>query len=111
YGTPTAVLIVSERPGDSNQLPVRKPPSDSSLSAGEPRYSEKELGMIFKRAAELQEEGETSSGARFTLAEIQQIGAEVGIAPRNIAAAAAGMASDGGAGKKHRFFGAPTRFR
>ncbi|MEP6766519.1 MAG: hypothetical protein ABJB66_19550, partial [Gemmatimonadaceae bacterium] len=67
---------------------MRSENPDAVAHDNQQRYSEKELGLIFKRAAELQEEvgASASSGARassgFTLAEIQQIASDVGIAPR-----------------------------
>lgn len=100
----------------SNGSSKRSTQVERTASLGERRYSEKELGLIFKRAAEMQEEvGATQeSGARsdsgFTLAEMQQIASDVGIASRHVATAAAGLRS-GGASQQHFLLGAPTRFR
>lgn len=58
----------------------------------ERRYSEAELHAIFERAAERQEEArhaEAASRGQLTLAELQQIGADSGIDPAHVAAAAA----------------------
>ena len=53
------------------------------------RYTEQELVEILRRAAERQEGLNTEPDGRFSLAEIQQIASEVGIAPVHVAAAAA----------------------
>ena len=55
--------------------------------AGE-RYTEQQLVEILRRAAERQEGLTTEPDGRFSLAEIQQIASEVGIAPAHVAAAA-----------------------
>src|SRR5215204_785763 len=52
------------------------------------RYTEQQLVEILRRAAERQEGLTTEPDGRFSLAEIQQIAAEVGIAPAHVAAAA-----------------------
>jgi len=64
--------------------------SSKSLTrdAGE-RYTEQQLGEILRRAAERQEGLKSEADGRFSLAEIQQIASEVGIAPAHVAAAAA----------------------
>jgi hypothetical protein len=74
------------------------------------RYTEQQLVEILRRAAERQEGLNTEPDGRFSLAEIQQIASEVGIAPAHIAAAAAEVAQattplPAGA------LGAPTAFR
>jgi hypothetical protein len=53
-----------------------------------PRYTEPEMALILKRAAELQE-GASSTGAELSLAQIQEIAAEAGISPACVAEAAA----------------------
>jgi hypothetical protein len=79
------------------------------------RYTDQQLVEILRRAAERQE-GERHEGsahepdARFSLAEIEQIASEVGIAPVHVASAAAELSPrvtppTGGA------MGAPTSFR
>jgi len=56
----------------------------------ERRYSEEEVAAIFERATETQEVSRRSpsTGGGMTLAELQDIGREVGIAPEAIASAA-----------------------
>jgi hypothetical protein len=73
------------------------------------RYTEQQLAEILRRAAERQE-GLADGDGRFSLAEIQQIAAEVGISPAHVATAAVEVAHPvpspkGGA------LGAPTVFR
>jgi hypothetical protein len=55
------------------------------------RYGDKEIGLILKRATELQKQEPTSSAERggLTLAELEEIGAEAGIDPRLLRRAAA----------------------
>jgi hypothetical protein len=74
-----------------------------------PRYTDEQMALILKRAADLQSAGEEQI---HTLAEIQQIAQQVGIEPRLIATAAAGLptqtqdrANDGA------LFGAPSSYR
>ena len=54
------------------------------------RYSEEQIRAIFQEAAEAQEAAEQTGphGEGLTLAELQRIGAEAGIAPEFIARAA-----------------------
>jgi hypothetical protein len=87
--------------------------SDTSRSiaqkSGE-RYTEQQLAEILRRAAERQEGLTSETDGRFSLAEIQQIASEVGIAPAHVEAAAAELQQvaplpAGGA------LGAPTAFR
>lgn len=70
-----------------------------------PRFSEQEMALILRRAAELQE-GMDESPER-SLAEIQEIAAEAGIEPSYVAAAAAEMRRPREA---PGVLGAPTRF-
>ena len=78
---------------------------DDSTRPGE-RYSEQEMALILKRAAELQE-GADGRGVHRSLAEIQDIAAEAGIEPAFVTEAVAEL---------HRprarigWLGAPTRF-
>ena len=44
------------------------------------RFSEQEMALIIRRATELQDGSDGGGGARFSLAEIQQIASEAGIA-------------------------------
>lgn len=74
------------------------------------RYTEQQLVEILRRAAERQESESGEADGKFSLAEIQQIASDVGIAPAHVAAAAAELAirrvaRTGGA------LGAPTTFR
>jgi hypothetical protein len=67
------------------------------------------MALILKRAAELQSAGEEQI---HTLAEIQQIAQQVGIEPRLIAAAAAGLpARTQGRATDGVLFGAPSSYR
>ena len=74
------------------------PPSDN--------YSEKEMALILKRAAELQE-GPDGPGIQRSLAEIQEIAAEAGIEPAFVAEAAAELERPL---PRVGWLGAPTRF-
>ena len=61
--------------------------SDKSIDRR--RYTDREMALILKRAAELQEHG-PSTGTReqsHTLSELEQIAAEVGIDPRYVVVA------------------------
>lgn len=76
------------------------------------RYGEKEVGLILKRAAELQqnEPASAAEGGGLTLSELEEIAAEAGIDPRYLRRAAADVDSGGSmlrAGKVSYFFGAP----
>ncbi|MDP2480961.1 MAG: hypothetical protein Q8W51_09695 [Candidatus Palauibacterales bacterium] len=59
----------------------------------ERRYTEDEVTTIFERAAEARPEGRRrlASGEGLTLADLQEIGREVGIAPEAVAHAAASL--------------------
>jgi hypothetical protein len=78
--------------------------------AGETRFTDQELSLILKKAADLQEGDAQSGVARYTLAEIQQIAAEAGIDPNHVATVAAGLRSSRAQGANH-FLGAPSRYR
>lgn len=74
-----------------------------------PRYTDEQMALILKRAAELQSAGEEQI---HTLAEIQQIAQQVGIEPRLIAAAAAGLpAQTQGRANDGVLFGASSSYR
>lgn len=64
-------------------------------------YSEREVAAIIERAVERQEEAQRQTGpeAGLTLAELEKLGTEVGIAPLHLRAAAAELAA-GGAGSR-----------
>lgn len=55
----------------------------------ERRFSEQEMALIIRRAAELQDGGSADGGARFSLAEIQEIASEAGVAEPFVSQAAA----------------------
>ena len=73
----------------------------------DPRYTDEQMALILKRAAELQSASEEQTRS---LAEIQQIAQQVGIEPRLVAVAAAGLPSDGRA-TDNVLFGAPSSYR
>src|SRR6185436_11515246 len=62
------------------------------------RYTEQQLVEILRRAAERQEGLTTEPDGRFSLAEIQQIASEVGIAPARSARPHRSGSSDGSMG-------------
>lgn len=70
------------------------------------RYSEQEMALILKRAAELQE-GADGKGTQRTLAEIQEIAAEVGIDAPFVSEAVAELERPR---PRVGWLGAPTRF-
>ncbi len=74
----------------------------------ERRYSDRELALILKLAADL--EGEADAGSGHTLAEIQSIAAEAGIDPDLVVRAAAALASAKSPGTS-ALLGAPTTYR
>jgi len=92
-------------PGGVRRYDGREP----TLGGGE-RFTELELGEILRRAAERQEGLTTESDGRFSLAEIQQIAAEVGIAPAHVAAAAVEV-THRSPPPQPSALGAPTSFR
>jgi hypothetical protein len=70
-----------------------------------PRYTEPEMALILKRAAELQEGA--GSGSELSLAEIQEIAAEAGISPTYVAQAAAELRRPS---RRSGWLGGVTRF-
>lgn len=75
------------------------------------RYSDKELALIIKRAAELEGRvGAEVPGGVHSLAEIQQIAEEAGLDPELILQAAASLESSA-LSRKSLILGAPTEFR
>ncbi len=79
------------------------------------RYGDKEVGLILKRAAELQRlESEATVGGGLTLAELAEVLAEAGIDPRQLRRAAdeldAGAVGLGAEGLDH-LLGAPSTIR
>src|SRR5690348_352803 len=71
-----------------------------------PRFSDQEMALILKRAAELQE-GADGRGVQRSLAEINEIAAEVGIEPGFVAEAVAELQRPR---PRAGWLGAPTRF-
>ena len=76
------------------------------------RYGDKEVGLILKRAAELQQQEPASGteGGGLTLFELEEIAAEAGIDPRYLRRAAADIEAGGSAlrsDKASLIFGAP----
>jgi len=75
----------------------------------ERRYSDKELALILKLAAERQAFSSELDDRGLTLTEIQQIAAEAGIDPQHVAEAAAVLEAQHGY-RRLSLLGAPTRF-
>lgn len=90
---------------------MSKKPESGETDVGR-RYSDKELTLILKLAAERQTAvaDPRSEGDGFSLAEIEQIAAEAGIDPRFISEAAAALDAESERGR-FSFLGAPTKFR
>jgi len=103
-------LQLKDSPAPSRQTPTRPDTAANVVRVGESLYTDEELALILNRAAELQEGGPRPTGARYTLAEIQEIAAGAGIAPSHVAAVAAGL-RENRERNAHRFLGAPWRFR
>jgi hypothetical protein len=75
----------------------------------ERRYSDKELALILKLAAERQVSSSRTDEAGLTLAEIQQIAADAGIDPQHVTEAAAAL--EGQYGREWpSLLGAPTKY-
>jgi hypothetical protein len=76
----------------------------------ERRYGEKEVAEIFEAAASARgPEGRAlASGGGLSLAELQEIGGEVGIAPERIAHAAAALDVRRDAAPRRKFLGVPV---
>ena len=74
-------------------------------------FSEEEVALIIKRAAELQqtEEVQKDPGTALTLAEVEQIAREAGIDPLLIRRAAHGLDRPAEKNRPSPFVGAPTR--
>jgi hypothetical protein len=77
------------------------------MSDAGPRFTDQQMALILKRAAELQATGEEPV---HTLEAIQQIAEQVGIDPQRIAEAAAAVQAPGAA-PSHLIFGAPSAYR
>lgn len=74
-------------------------------------YSEKEVGLILRRATELQRSEPTAADPTgFTLAELEDVAAEVGIDPTYLRRAAAELETGLGSGPAELLLGAPLAF-
>lgn len=83
----------------------------TDVPAHERRFDDEEFALILRRAAELQERPQ-GRGRGYTLAEIEQIAREAGIAPTHIRTAAATLARGGGrTGVLTALAGGAYRFR
>ena len=80
-------------------------------SKRERRFSEEEVALIIKHAAELQqtEESEQESGGALSLSEIEQIAREAGIEPTLVRRAALGLDNPLPTNRPSPWLGAPTR--
>jgi hypothetical protein len=75
------------------------------------RYSEKEVGLILRRATELQRsEPSAPDPTGLTLADLQDVASEVGIDPAYLRRAAAELEAGTGSGAWERLLGAPLAF-
>ena len=83
----------------------------SNLPTKERKFSDEEVALIIKRAAELQqtEQVEQEPGTTMSLAEVEQIAIEAGIDPRLIRRAAQGLERPQEVNRPSAFAGAPTR--
>ena len=77
----------------------------------ERQYSEEEVALIIKRAAELQqtEQTEQEPSTALSLTEVEQIAKEAGIDPRLIRRAALGLDQPAQSNRPSPWLGAPTR--
>jgi hypothetical protein len=77
----------------------------------ERRYSEQEIAEIFERATEAQKVGSrpSSPGEGLTLAELQDIGRDVGLAPELVATAARSLDAPAAVAGPRRLLGLPIR--
>ena len=83
----------------------------SKLPPKERKFSDEEVALIIKRAAELQqtEQVEQEPASTMSLAEVEQIASEAGIDPRLIRRAAQGLERPQEVNRPSAFAGAPTR--
>ena len=79
------------------------------VHGSEDGYSEREMSLILKRAAELEGRDGANSQARYTLAEIQEIAAGAGIDAATVSAAASELRRPGQS--PSLLLGGPVRFR
>ena len=83
----------------------------SDIQRGSRRYSEKEVGLILRRATELQRaEPHAEDPTGLTLAELQEVAGEVGIDPRYLRRAAAELEGEGSPDVWSKLAGAPVSF-
>src|SRR5262245_7953708 len=101
---PTATLCVIRR---STPRLVRKRLMTAQRDPEE-RYSEREMALILKRAADLDGRDAEKSIARYSLADIQEIAAGAGIDAATVSAAAAELRRPA---QTNWLLGGPTRFR
>lgn len=73
-------------------------------------YGEKEISALLKRAAEIQDEKGVTVTTGLSLAEVQQLAAEVGIDPQHIEAALAEMDRREEAPQKANIWGGPVSY-
>jgi len=75
------------------------------------RYSEKEVGLILRRATEFQRsEPSAADPTGLTLAELEEVASEVGIDPAYLRRAAAELEAGAGSGPWDKFLGGPLAF-
>ncbi len=70
-------------------------------------YTEREVGALIQRASEIQERASDEPERGLSLLELEQIAAEVGIAPEHLRAAAVDLTRDAKGGAAVRFWGGP----
>lgn len=70
-------------------------------------YTEKEIGALFKRATEIQENAHESFSQGLSLQEIEDIAREIGIDPKYVRSAASELEHQMGTEQRSSFFGAP----
>lgn len=88
----------------SLSLPMPLPDADPKA----PRFSDEQMTLILRRAAEMEAHADQPSRSGLSLAEIQDIAVAVGISRRDVAMAAADLVTQP---QKNRLLGGPTRFR
>jgi hypothetical protein len=72
-------------------------------------FTDREVGLILKAAAELQQRAPEGGGSRgLSLPELEQIAAEAGIDPAHIRRAVAELDAQAGSGERNRFVGEST---
>ena len=74
-------------------------------------YGDQEISRILKRAAELQEEAGPTEGYGLSLDELQQVAAEAGLDPANVARAVAELEAGHAGEASFHWLGAPSSLR